>query len=71
MTKVVTHFTLARALDETLMNRIAAAHSLFGMQRVQLTPDLKGVIVEWDSCRLTAAQVDAALHGAGIPAIRK
>ncbi len=71
MTKVVTHFTLAHALDETLMNRIADAHSLFGLQRVQLSPDLKSVIVEWDSCRLTPAQVDAALQGAGIPAIRK
>ena len=71
MTKVVTHFTLARALDQKLMNRIADAHSLFGLQRVQLSPDLKSVMVEWDSCRLTLAQVDAALQSAGIPAIRK
>ncbi len=71
MTKVVTHFTLARALDETLMNRIADAHSLFGLQRVQLSPDMKEVIVEWDSCRLTPAQVDNALQRAGIPAVRK
>jgi hypothetical protein len=71
MTKVVTHFTLSRPLDETLMNRIADAHSLFGLQRVQLSPDLKDVIVEWDSSRLTPAQVDSALHRAGIPAARK
>jgi hypothetical protein len=71
MTKVVTRFTLTRALDETLMNRLADAHSLFGIQRVQLSPDLKDVIVEWDSSRLTPAQVDAALLGAGIPAVRK
>ena len=71
MTKVVTHFTLSRPLDETLMNRIADAHSLFGLQRVQLAPDLKDVIVEWDSSRLTPAQVDSALHRAGIPAARK
>jgi hypothetical protein len=71
MTKVVTHFTLTHALDETLMERISDAHSMFGLQRVQLTPDLKEVIVEWDSSRLTPAQVDAALHRAGIPALRK
>ena len=71
MTKVVTHSTLSRPLDETLMNRIADAHSLFGLQRVQLSPDLKDVIVEWDSSRLTPAQVDSALHRAGIPAARK
>lgn len=71
MTKVVTHFTLTRPLDDALLNRIADAHSLFGLQRVQLSPDLKGVIVEWDASRLTAAQVDGALHSAGIPAVRK
>jgi hypothetical protein len=71
MTKVVTHFTLTRPLDETLMERISDAHSQFGLQRVQLTPDLKEVVVEWDSSRLNPAQVDAALHRAGIPAARK
>jgi hypothetical protein len=71
MTKVVTHFTLSRPLDEALMNRIADSHSLFGLQRVQLSPDLKDILVEWDSSRLTPAQVDSALHRAGIPAARK
>lgn len=71
MTKVVTHFTLSRPLDETLMNRIADAHSLFGMHRVQISPDLKDVVVEWDASRLTLAQVGNALHQAGIPAAPK
>jgi hypothetical protein len=71
MTKVVTHFNLLRPLDETLMNRIADAHSLFGLQRVQLSADMKEVVVEWDSSRLTPAQVDSALQRAGIPAVRK
>lgn len=71
MTKVVTRFSLTRSLDEALMNRIADAHSLLGLQRVQLSPDLKDVIVEWDASRLTPAQVDAALHSAGIPVVRK
>lgn len=70
MTKVVTQFKLTRPLDEALMNRIADAHSQLGLFRVQLTPDLKDVIVEWDSSRLTPAQVDSALHRAGIPAAR-
>lgn len=71
MTSVVTHFTLTRPLDETLMNRLADAHSQFGLLHVKLTPDLKEVVVSWDSTRLTPAQVDAALHSAGIPAVRK
>lgn len=52
------------------MNRVADAHSLFGMLRVQLTPDMHGLVVEWDSSRLSAAQVSSALHGAGIPVER-
>jgi len=71
MTSVVTHFTLARPLDETLMNGIAAAHSQFGLQHVRLSPDMKEVIVTWDASRLTPAQVEASLHSAGIPAVRK
>ena len=71
MTKVVTHFQLTRPLDEALMNRLADAHSLFGLELVQLSPDLKGVVVEWDASRLTLAQLDSALHRAGIPAARK
>lgn len=71
MTKVVTRFSLTRTIDDALMNRIGDAHSLFGLQRVQLSPDLKDVVVEWDASRLTPAQVEAALHRAGIPAVRK
>ena len=70
MTKVVTRFKLTRPLDETLLTRVADAHSLFGMLRVQLTPDMSGLVVEWDSSRLTSAQVEAALHGAGLPVDR-
>jgi len=71
MTKVVTHFNLTHPLDDTLMHRISDAHSMLGFQRVQLSPDMKDVIVEWDASRLTPEQVDSALHRAGIPAVRK
>lgn len=71
MTKVVTHFTLTHPLDEQLMERISDAHAKLGFQRVQLTHDLKEVVVEWDASRLTQAQVDAVLHRAGIPAVRR
>jgi len=70
MTKVQIHYELTRSLDDTLMERIAAAPGLFGLTRVQLAPSLNKLLVEYDASRLTPAQVDAALHRAGLPARR-
>ncbi|MBM3812108.1 MAG: hypothetical protein FJW20_10805 [Acidimicrobiia bacterium] len=70
MTKVELELRLARFLDEALLDKMATAHSLYGMYRVQLAPDLKSVRVEYDASRLTCAQVEAALLRAGIPAAR-
>lgn len=71
MTKVELHFDLVRPLDESLMARLAAAHSIYGIHRAQLDPSLDAVTVEYDATRLTADEVEAALHQAGIPARRK
>ncbi|MEZ5402586.1 MAG: hypothetical protein R2729_23120 [Bryobacteraceae bacterium] len=75
MTKTQLHYELTRPLDETLMERVAAAHRQFGMMRVrpQAGPDgdLTELVVDYDASRLTLAQVEAALHRAGIPARRK
>lgn len=67
MTKVQLRYDLARPLDEPLMRRVAESHSLFGLLRVQLSPDGASVHVEYDASRLTPAQMIAALHRAGIP----
>jgi hypothetical protein len=75
MTKTQLHYELDRPLDDTLMERVAAAHRQFGMMRVQPVQgpsgELNQLLVDYDASRLTLAQVDAALHGAGIPARRK
>jgi allophanate hydrolase subunit 1 len=71
MTKVEIHYELAQPMDEALMQRVADAHGLFGMQHVQLAPSMTQLTVCYDASRLTPAQVDAALHRAGIPAVRK
>ena len=71
MTKVELQFDLARPLDETLMAHVAAAHSIYGIRRLQVAPSLDAVTVEYDATRLTADEVEAALHRAGIPARRR
>ncbi|MEZ5355314.1 MAG: hypothetical protein R2762_21985 [Bryobacteraceae bacterium] len=75
MTKTQLHYELDRPLDETLMERVADAHRLFGMLRVQPVESPGGewnkLVVDYDASRLTLAQVEAALHRAGLAARRK
>ncbi len=66
MTKIQVRFRLQKPLDDLLLQRIADAHSLSGLQRVKLTPDQAGIFVEYDATRLRPAEVEAALAGAGI-----
>lgn len=67
MTKIQLQFRLTGPLDEPLMGRIARAHSIYGIQHVQVAPSLDALDVEYDASRLAAADVEAALHRAGIP----
>jgi hypothetical protein len=76
MTKTQLYYELSRPLDETLMERVADAHRLFGLLRVQPVPTgpdgaLDELVVDYDASRLTREQVDSALHRAGLPARRK
>lgn len=66
MTKVQKRFQLQKALDETLMQSIADAHSLYGIERIQLGAN-QDVLVEFDATRLRSSDVEAALRGAGVP----
>lgn len=67
MTKVQLHYELLRPLDDTLMKRIAEAHGIYGFQRIQVEPSLDKIGVEFDASRLSRDEVEARLHGAGIP----
>ena len=71
MTKVDLRYELTHPIDETLMDRISKATSLFGLLRVHPNEALNELLVEYDASRLTLAQVESALHMAGIPAKRK
>lgn len=67
MTKVQKHFRLQRPLDEPLMEQIANACSLYGIEHIRIAPSREELIVEFDATRLRATDVEAVLQRAGIP----
>ncbi len=67
MTKVQIRFALERPLDDRLIQRVADAHSIYGMSRVRPTPALDGLIVDYDATRLTPDEVESHLRRLGLP----
>lgn len=70
MTKISLRFELLAPLDERLMTNIARAGAVYGLTRVQVTPKLDGLLVDFDASRLTVNEVERELARAGIPAKR-
>jgi hypothetical protein len=70
MTKVQIRFHLQRPLADSEFQRIAAAHAIYGIQRITIAPSLEDMTVEYDATRLRPAEVEAALAGVGIPVDR-
>lgn len=69
MTKVQKHFLLQRPLDEPLMEQIASANSIYGIERIQIAPSRETLMVEFDASRLRDPEVESALQRAGIPVV--
>ena len=69
MTKVQKHFRLQRPLDESLMEQIAGANSIYGIDRIVIAPSREELMVEFDATRLRTTEVETALQRAGIPVI--
>jgi hypothetical protein len=67
MTKVQKHFRLQRALDEPLMEKIAGAYSIYGIEWIKIAPSREDLLVEYDATRLRAPDVESALQKFGIP----
>jgi hypothetical protein len=67
MTKVLLHFDLLRPLDDSMMEQIARAHSVYGILRVSLAPTMDKITVEYDATRLNPREVESILHSAGLP----
>ncbi len=66
MTKVQKSFHLERPLDDALMQQIADAQALYGIEWIKIAPSREDLIVEFDATRLRTSDVEAALQRAGI-----
>lgn len=66
MTKVQIHLGLQGPLDEPMMERIADANSIYGIEHIKVMPSLKELLVEYDATRLKPTEVERALAAAGI-----
>ncbi len=67
MTKVTLHYDLARPLTEPELGSVADLTSIFGMARVQVSPALDKIIVDYDASRMMKADVESVLHKHGLP----
>lgn len=67
MTKTQIRYRLERPLIEEWMPRVADAHSIYGIMRVQVAPSREEIIVDYDASRLRTEDVGAALKRGGIP----
>ena len=67
MTKVQKHFRLQRPLDETLMENLLTARSIYGIDLIRIAPTRDEIMVEYDATRLHVPELEAALERAGIP----
>jgi hypothetical protein len=69
MTKVQKHFRLQRPIDESMMEAIAEANSIYGIERILIAPSREELMVEYDATRLLTDGVESALQRAGIPVL--
>ena len=69
MTKVQKTFRLQRPVDEAMIEQIAAAHAIYGMETIRILPSRADLAFEFDATRLRAADVEAALQRAGVPVL--
>ncbi len=71
MTKVQIHFQLENPLDDAAAMRLSDVNSVYGIDRIQVEPSLKGMMVEYDASRLKASEVQSVLEGLGIAVAAK
>ena len=69
MTKVTLHCDLARPLTEPELGSVADLPSNYGIARVQLSPQLDKLIVDYDASRMMKTDVESVLHRHGLPIV--
>lgn len=67
MTKVTLHYDLARPLTEPELENVADLPSTYGIARVQVSPGLDKLTVDYDASRMMKTDVEAVLHRHGLP----
>jgi len=70
MTKVQIRFKLQQPPTEHMLARLSDTNAFYGIQKIQLSPAMDGVMVEYDATRLQPAQVESALLNLGIAVAR-
>jgi hypothetical protein len=71
MTKVQLEYDLTRPLTDHDSAAVGNVHSWYGILRVQLSPSLDKLYVEYDASRLSEKDVEAGLQRFGLPIQRK
>ena len=69
MTKVQKQFRLQRPLNEPLMESIAEANSIYGIEHIRISPSREDLLVEYDASRMREPEVESALERLGIPVV--
>ncbi len=67
MSKTEIRLTLLKPLDEQLLQRLASAHSIYGLLRAVPEPGGEALRLTFDATRLTELEVISALRRAGLP----
>jgi hypothetical protein len=69
MTKVTLHYNLSRSLTEPELGSVADLPSTYGIARVQVSPGLDKLIVDYDASRMMRTDVESVLHRHGLPIV--
>ena len=67
MTKIQATYGLTRPLDDTALEAISRATTIYGIYAVKVAPSLDKLTVEYDATRLKPEHVPATLIRTGIP----
>ena len=67
MTNVTLHSDLSRPLTEPEVGSVADLPSTYGIARVQVTPGLDKLTVDYDASRMMKTDVESVLHRHGLP----
>jgi hypothetical protein len=66
MTKVQLSYKLTGPLTDEMLDRIARAHGIYGIDHLKLHPSGDRITVEYDASRLNAREVEKTLWDIGL-----